>query len=121
MKFVEMTKFLAFKNWEKVVRSFLALINLYDHYFTKRLKIGYFILHSTSLMNNQNVEDFNSITVRMGSEYSEPTFENLYRDSLLVEVCRVVKSDQREELNLKSVSSSKGKGEIKRQENMHFR
>lgn len=71
-------------------------------------------------MNNQNVEDFNSITARIGSTYCEPTFENLYRDSLMVEVSRVVKAEQREELNLASVSSSKGKGEIWRQENLHL-
>ena len=82
--------------------------------------MGQFILSNITKFNNLNVELFNSLIARVGSEYAEATFPHLRRDSLLVQVSYDIKSEQREELDLGKISSSKGKGEIRMQETFHL-
>lgn len=117
---IDMTKYLASKDRSKVCRSLLVLIYLYDHYFKNRLDIGELILTNISKMNNQNVEDFNSLVSRIGSKNAEASFENLKNDSLLVEVNTKIKSSEREQIGLKTISSSNFRGEIIKQENFHL-
>ena len=117
---IDMTKYLASKDRSKVCRSLVVLIYLYDHYFKSRNDIGKLILTNISKMNNQNVEDFNSLVSRMGSKNSEATFDNLKNDSLLVEINGRIKRSEREKIGLKTITSSKLKGEIVKQENLHL-
>ena len=114
------TKILSYFRGEKIVRSLFIYLRLYDHYFNDRLDIADFILKNITKFNNLNVELFNSLIKRIGSEYAEATFANLERDSLKVPVSYKVKSQQEEELGIKTSSSSKGKGEILMQESLHL-
>jgi hypothetical protein len=119
-KLVDLTKILSYFRREKVVRSLIVFIRLYYHYFTERLDMGHFILSNITKFNNLNVELFNSLIKRIGSEYAEATFDNLRKDSLKVQVSYDIKSQERSELDLHSISSSKGKGEILMQETLHI-
>ena len=117
---IDITKYLAYKDRSKVCRSLLVLIHLYDNYFTNRIDIGRFILENISKMNNQNVEDFNSLVARIGSKNSQTSFQSLFNDSLLVDINRTIKDAERIQLGRKDITSSKNKGEIKKQENTHL-
>lgn len=122
-RLVNMTKYLAFKNRDKICRSLVVLIYLYHHYFNDRKDIGGMILSNISKMNNQNVEDYNSAVQRIGSPNAEASFATLHRDSLLVEISYNVKEVELEAItkdipdNCEIINRSRG--EICKQENMH--
>ena len=119
-KLVDLTKVLSYYRREKVVRSLIILIHLYNHYFTERLDMGAFIMSNITKFNNLNIENLNTLIKRAGSEYAEANFDNLRRDSLKVQIQYDVKSQQYDEYDMKHNSSSKGKGEILMTETAHL-